>query len=713
MGQSSQLIDVLPGDHFEIYSQLLSRFVEFIQSNPPGLQIQNQETRENTKKGQDHFSTLTSALRRFLEVEPSDLRSYYMLYIVGIIAIGREDYKLARDLLTEANHIEPSVVASILRTGLSLKRLKWRPVIAQALPSHGSGQQRVSRADRIRAMELARGLANVNAALGFSLEHSLQSDGNLSFLQVRLCLEESAAAYQRAFDYKSDDPLFLSNQAEVKLKLSDLLQPKDMYLDQRLRLRTEAQKLLRKACRVKRNEHLKYAWLRLGHDLLRRGDLRQAEDFFKRAWDADHNFLVAARNLANCYSIQGDPDRAIQICNQALHIVGENRTQYLLTQQIHAWIHNSRGWAYLRMVIEFRKKRLSNPLQVADCKSWLLMAQQNFEEAIRLIRKSQGDGKGQESIPMINQLFVVWEKQLLENGFLEDDVLASLHSTLEEMPRGDHFTMIYHSLLSPSSDKFSGIFRHFWMNHSFVPSEYLGLIADVQLLKEYLGLRFAVAPLAEQIILQNTHKNLDEGLEVIHANLPSCFLGLHYLWSGHPERAVKCWRKRLQNLRQVSDYAKFQSLNDLATTSIDVTPAALNHELWMYLYAGLSAMFSGESDHDLSSGSLPLIRQAALQSAPNRQYALDLLTEAREICEILMERSPKSIYHNKDHFKWPSSSQIRGLFRPVHQAYFHAVKHQILRSMSDCSSDVACCIGRPVARFRRTVKLWFGVLFSF
>jgi tetratricopeptide (TPR) repeat protein len=319
--------------------------------------------------------------------------------------------------------------------------------------------------------------------------------------------------------------------------------------------------------------------------------LRQAEDFFKRAWDADHNFLVAARNLANCYSIQGDPDRAIQICNQALHIVGENRTQYLLTQQIHAWIHNSRGWAYLRMVIEFRKKRLSNPLQVADCKSWLLMAQQNFEEAIRLIRKSQGDGKGQESIPMINQLFVVWEKQLLENGFLEDDVLASLHSTLEEMPRGDHFTMIYHSLLSPSSDKFSGIFRHFWMNHSFVPSEYLGLIADVQLLKEYLGVRFAVAPLAEQIILQNTHKNLDEGLEVIHANLPSCFLGLHYLWSGHPERAVKCWRKRLQNLRQVSDYAKFQSLNDLATTSIDVTPAALNHELWMYLYAGLSAMF--------------------------------------------------------------------------------------------------------------------------
>jgi len=390
MGQTSELIDVLPGDHFENYSKLLSEFVTYIQSDGP--ELEKGQNRPNATI--DNYNQLTQALRTFLRTEPTDVRSYYMLYIIGIIAIGRREYKDATDFLRKANIIEPSVVATILRAGPTLAQLKWRREILQSVPRIYQ-QKSISRPDRLRALELARGLTNVNTALAFSLEQLLRTHRNCSESESFLLLEDAASAYQRAHDYKSDDPIIVSNLAAVKLKISDSLQPKSLYDANRLRLRIEAKQLLQKSCRMKRHHHIKYAWLRMGHFQLRQGDLVLATKYFQKAWNVDPSFLVAARNLATTFSMLGAYDEAIKICDKALREIGGNRNSYLATMQIHGWIHNTRGWAYFRKARRMRLATSSLPVDqetISECKTWLSLADIDFAEAIFLMDGSDSAG---------------------------------------------------------------------------------------------------------------------------------------------------------------------------------------------------------------------------------------------------------------------------------------------------------------------------------
>lgn len=151
MGQTSHIIDALPGAHFEIYTQLLKTFVKYVQghmrfrSNEPSealpsdrlslvkyvqdhVRIYAKEPLEVLSSDAPSFDDLLKALKAFLDVEPADIRSYYMLYIIGIMALGkgREHYGTARKYLEKANKIEPTVIASILKTGISRRELKWK-----------------------------------------------------------------------------------------------------------------------------------------------------------------------------------------------------------------------------------------------------------------------------------------------------------------------------------------------------------------------------------------------------------------------------------------------------------------------------------------------------------------------------------------------------------------------------------------------------------
>lgn len=720
MGQTSQLIDVLPGDHFKNYSKLLSEFVTYIQSDTP--ELQKRQDQPNAKI-QDNYKNLTKALKTFLTTEPTDVRSYYMLYIIGIIAIGRREYKDATDFLTRASIIEPSVVATVLRAGPSLRQLKWRQEIVQSLPRIDHQQNSISRPDRLRAFELGRGLANVNTALAYSLEQLLRIGRKCSKSESILKLEDAESAYQRAHDYKSNDPLLVSNLAEVKLKLSDSLQPKSLYDTNRLRLRIEAKQLLQKACRMKRHQHIKYAWLRMGHFQLRQGDLILAESYFQKAWDVDPGFLVAARNLANTFSMQGDYDEAIKICDKALREVGGNRNHYLVTMQIHGWIHNTRGWAYLRKARMMRKassNQLIDKGTVSECKTWLKLAANDFEEAQILMDES--DSAVQKPIPQLNKLFTSWEYLFFrDRRYSIDCFMEDLVKVLRSMPRESLFTGIYKSLLSESSKSFISLFEDHWRKQTFVPSEYLGLIADFQMLLDYVETlqgdhRYCVM----HKVLYRLKKNVKDALREMAEYLPSCFLGLNYLWSGHQDRTKDCWKKRLRALK----------LDSNAEKSNELTAAALNHELWSALYQGLigiTSITSGDSIPSATVGRLPSFEKiySSRRSPVMRQYALDLLAEAQEVGDILIRG-----YSQKAKFNWGAHSEsaqeiherkrtaietrneLRKFFKPVRRRYYSALKQKYLLALCIKLRKIIDTILDGVISRLKTVGVWINIIFS-
>lgn len=698
MGQTSQLIDALPGSHFEKYSKLLKEFVTYIQNDSPLSNHQPVSTNpsgsshtdaQNAEQAKDQaFSRLVELLREFLKSERTDLRSYYMLYIIGIIAITRGEFKVARELLAQANAIEPSVVASILQTGVSPRKLKWKKQVFLHLSKDHRPKSFVPKVDQLRAAELAKGLANVNAALGFSYEQAIQADLEKPDLNSRLMLEDAASAYHRAFEYKSDDPLYLSNQAEVKQKIADLLYPKDSFLDQRLRYRTEAHHLLRQACRMTASKNIKYAWLRKGNHRLGKGDLQQAVMCFQKAWDADPSFLVAARNLANTYSMRGEYDKAISICHKALQQVGSNRLHFLNTQQIHGWIHNCRGWAYLRKVRDQRLQGMNHRLK-SECLSWLNIAESNFGESLTLLPEHQS------AIPRMNKLYVWFENCLLVKSDRPTNFIACLKSLLADLPADNLFSQFYQSIAGEHRESFRVLFECHWKNHTFVPSEYIGLIEDLLMLDEYLDLGFN--PCFDNHL---EHKAIMAAIAVainsLNEYLPSCFLGINYLWYGRPKNSHDCWHQRrekmngLQSQETEEQREERQQLEEPSVTSSD-----LNYNLWHYLYGGLCDILSNSYLRDSSDKSFRFVFDQAMKlepESPTRQYALDLLEEAKDFGEILAVRSPFVLNKRQ-------RLLFNQLFRSVNITYYAALKTEILRRAFDA----------PARLWRRFLVPWNGL----
>lgn len=715
MGQTSQLIDVLPGEAFKKYSELLQAFITFIQTNPPGVDKEQDKSHADREY---NYNRLIQSLNEFLKHEPTDIRSYYMLYIIGIIAIDRGDFQEATKLLKKAYIIEPSVLTVIIGFAGPLIQMKWKRWIVQSISSIHFKHRYSSRPDRLRAFELAKGLANVNTALAFSLENLLQTHEIRTESESHLLLEDAVAAYQRAYDYKSDDPLLASNLAQAKLKLSDSMQPKDLYDDYRLRLRIEAHQLLKKACRMKRNHHTKYAWLRMAHFHLRRGDLIQASRFFKKAWDDDSSFLVAARNLANTYSMLGNYDEAIRICDRALFEAGTNRNHYFVNVQIHGWIHNSRGWAYLRKAKKMRKDISDLSIAsntVSECRTWLNLASADFDEAITLM--NQPGSLGQSSIPVLNKLFGSWETSVLERASV--DFMSEFVVALLAMPNESCFTGIYKSLRSARPQSCEKLIKEHWRKQTFVPSEYLGMIADFQLLTEYINYFSARernnSCVAEKYF-ERTLKNLEFSLNIIHEYLPSGFLGLAYLWSGHPGRAEKCWVQRLKTLEK----------HTCPKIDYPLTSAALNQEIWCELYQGLINVFSLEKNSPMIVTTLPSFAKVYLSRTPPkmRQYAFDLLTETREIGEILIQRYSHKAHciggvygESRQDFHERLRSRVEveklhKLFKPVNRRYYYAVKHEFYLAVCISCRQILITMLYNVSRLLRKIGMWVGIILS-
>lgn len=705
MGQTSQLIDALPGNHFEKYSKLLRQFVDYIQSQSPALNDQSVASQHDiSKQGFDH---LVNALHDFLMSERTDVRSYYMLYIIGIIAIGRREYLTARTLLIQANIIEPSVLATILQTGISHRELKWKRQTYQQLSKNYLLQTNISKADRLRAIELAKGLANVNAALGFSFEQSMGMEERMDFSDRKIDLENAANAYKRAFEYRSDDPLFLSNQAEVNLRISDFLQPKDSFLEQRLRLREEAEGLLHQACRMKSSKNVKYAWLRLGNFRLSRADLHRAIECFKKAWDLDKNFLVAARNLANTYTLCGDYDQAILTCEKALQQVGRNSSHFLNSQQIHGWIHNCRGWAYLRKA-RLRRLKLGDLGFDKERESWLHYAQINFDESYELLSKT----KGQTAIPRLNQLFVGFERALLNqtlhtNDFIEELCIAlrpEQSTDQESTLKNDSFYDLYRSIIFADREDFGELFQRHWSNHTFVASEYFGLIEDLMMLQEYLDLKAkADCEKHEYLQLQHVLANLDKTIEAINKFLPSCFLGVNYLWYQRPEHSINCWKMRREDL-MIQQRLNAPNYNKSCSGVTSITTSELNDQLWICLYRGLSHIISNQKfSTEVNISSFSQVLRENRRSSSTRQYALDLLKEAKYIGEILATRSPALVNDRQ-------KANFYRLFKPVNTQYYRAVKADLIDRVLDWLKDLGNQIKHHILTICKRIRALIEII---
>jgi tetratricopeptide (TPR) repeat protein len=626
MGQQSQLIDVLPGDHFRLYTRLLSDFVDYLQVATDS-QHSSGIIRDTPEEKCKEYDKLKQDLDEFIRKEPFDLRTYYLTYVMSLLAIRKNKRVDALQYLSHAAKIEPLVMTAIKKTGLRRRTLHWLKEVSLDLVFQFKHKRQTSKLDRIRAERLQNILPNVNSTLGFIIEQScplIKRERTLSGRAYKKPQEEVQQSLQREPNINIDQDkadniideldledaeraLFLSNRAEILMKLADQQQPKDMLLELRLYYRLQSQELLKKACTKTSHQNIKYAYLRSGHFALSRGDLEEAIDYYDKAWVSDPSFVVAARNLASIYSMSGEYDKAIAVCDEALGIIGHNGKHLYIPKVMHAWIHNSKGYAYLLKAKQRRKgldKAISNRLNYhseyqpewkdRECESWLKASRIELLESQRLLQSLNV-----QTIPTFNLFLNALESELL--GTLSLDDLKEITTEAEPLTHEQDVIRQIYTQIFQTPEKFKESFEAHWKQHDLVPLEYFGFLGDLLLVQDY----FEEKPLAinrnqHQLLLEllmkitDTPQNLQcmekedlksrisKDMEIIEDLLPTCFVGLFYLWREEKERAVACWRRRLKTLEQYSLHTY-----DFGTQ----TAVALNHALWAYLYLGFICIF--------------------------------------------------------------------------------------------------------------------------
>jgi hypothetical protein len=162
----------------------------------------------------------------------------------------------------------------------------------------------------------------------------------------------------------------------------------------------------------------------------------------------------------------------------------------------------------------------------------------------------------------------------------------------------------------------------------------------------------------DEQLFNTVKERLQKDVQIIEELLPSCFLGMLYLWWKMPKKAVACWQVRIDKLDQYS-----ANYHDIGTQA----PASFNHSLWTYLYTGLVCVFGanqsfGDVDllHDMRlSSSLLQVKNvfgvyadAQVVHQTNEadprvtscyRYACNLLKEALDLHDIMCHRGPDII----------------------------------------------------------------------
>lgn len=744
VGQDSILIDALPGNHFLRYTELLSDFISYLQSDLEAAKERGRIKKENG------YLQLKKDLACFIEDEEDDLRTYYLAYIMGLLAIREKEYKDALFYLDHANRIEQFVVSTIIAAGLEPKNVKWSREIYHGHSRPGGQNRKVSSLDKMRAKKLIVMLPNVNSTLGFVIERVwLDTPSENQFLASKqnqsdkicqaltesarkqawnpdqqsarirtLGLEDAERAHHRASLYDPKNPLFLSNRAEILMKLADHQQPKDQCLELRLHFRRLSQRLLRQACTFRQHPSVKYAYLRNGHHALSRGDLVLSVNSYKAALAVDPSFIVAARNLASGYTIMGHYDKAIKVCDDALGLLGQNGSQLYIPKIMHGWIHNCKGWAYF---LKARERRLHLqrqrwmgqdsgsrvPIKDPECHLWLHYSQSELVEARNILMPFDS-----HAVPTFNLVLNGIEREFL--GRITQEQSESVKSecrTLQMLRRKNIIAMIYAEIMNQKTG-FDSLIEKLWERNELIPLEYFGILRDIQIVIDYLKEQsHSASAMNRQSVLQylaqshsdaqsslktieekggyqRIHRHISENSETkndelaqslgqavkkIESVLPSCFLGLLYLWYKDRELAIRCWKNRRDEL---------QKQNQPIQDSDRHTATGLNHALWTYLYLGLLKILGeerlekGESltlDHQLKGAQDQMKRMMREYTYPRFvlrerkkdpkttsvvKYVCNLLEEANDIAAVMESMGTDILSRNE-------KVLLKELFQPV------------------------------------------------
>ncbi len=593
LSETSDLIDILPGSHFRTYTDLLKTFTDYLQNNVP----ESVADRHLTGTNQAAWSNLKKLYLEFHHKEPSNIRTYYISYVLAVLSIYKKDYQYADKLLKNAVAIEASVISVFMTFFPDPTRLGWdaqmvghykkmfppQNMLKRVLRTNPFFYSRQEMLDRKKATELAKGLANVNLALGFTLERLAEEPTEKSASQY---LEDATDAYLRALDFRQDDPLLLSNLARVLLKRADHLSSEKVNSGEDLALTYQAEEVLNKVSSTRDGRNVKYAFNQKALFCLAKGELLGAIKNYELALTCDHQFLIAQRSLANTFSLQGKHDLAIEALTTALHRVGHSHEPQINLEYIHAWLHNSRAWAYFSKARMLRlkefpthpKKGLDNKLDikpdhtsykesqdVSAHASLLALAKEDLYEASKLIEipgnKDSSVVKRLNTVIGVNQLFIRFEELLLGS----QDRKTSVEDLLPRV-RGfiDKNRPLQEEKYRPLSDNdyiqvlcgdyaYCAGFSDRWRRSTVTALDYQYFLVDIVLLCDYITsclilLRLDTPRHPQYRRFLRMNSCFRKSIRLMEAELNPVFVGLAYLRHQLPRWARHCWLDSIKAL---------------------------------------------------------------------------------------------------------------------------------------------------------------------
>lgn len=619
----------------------------------------------------------------FFKAEPTDIRSFGLLYNLGIASLANGQNEQAEELFRNAISLEPYIEQRICELDVPLGKLKWKK----------NKKDEVSNTRKILRKELDKDLNPINQLLyrvksflryswnrlflstegkvlirlSESLPHALNALGQT--LEIKFdkggcgnpnncgdhctdsqksnesnksdkCfayLDESMEAYERASQLATDNALFLSNLASLKIEQVNMLAEKDYLKESKLR---EAEEELKNATNkeITKNKHLAYN--RLGNLYHEQGDYIKAIRKYRQALEAKKDFIVVYRNLGIVYLDWRDFEKAIETFKKGLKILTDSELFHgnPYFKQLHAWLHNSIGWTYLMTVIDDSKNH-GNKNCSHEMSSYLTIAKHQFEETITIFedcKKEKVNSNQRLEIPLyvpylnlghvyawqgnVQEAFENWQLGLANCNDQQNNEVIKM------------FSYVYKFADKEGSNNKESSQANLPENiHPNIDSEKSHWRLRLRTLYELRVVEQTIKHLQENKVKSCDKKyikqldNFDNSfIKKLEENLPSFYLGLAYLWKNDRKSANDRWQQKINKLKdELEEQGDDWILN-------------FNKELWLYIYKMLICCIETDRQSQESNiKSIQNITQETKQKWKNEINRLEKKLEEQKNCQSL------------------------------------------------------------------------------
>jgi protein O-GlcNAc transferase len=330
--------------------------------------------------------------RQILSQNPRHAASLHML---GVVAVQREQYETAAELIGRSISLAPNVPEAHGNLGVAYERLGrtdqaiacFRRALAMqpknpvghfklAGALHNAGQTKLAMEEFKKAIELRPDYAEAHVNLG----NALNAGGQFG---------EAIRCYERALELNPKFPEALSNMGNALQGLKKMDEALDCY---------------RKALEIKPDYG--EAMANMGVAFQARGQIDEAMDWHRKALALNPNYAEGYNNLANCLQLKGEIAQAVELYQKALELKPD-----------YVEAHSNLGNAYQEQekydaaVFCYRKALALNPDLVG--------AINNLGNALQAL------GRFDES--------VIWYKKAIQHDPEHFEALASLGNVLQTL----------------------------------------------------------------------------------------------------------------------------------------------------------------------------------------------------------------------------------------------------------------------------------------